>query len=122
MAPGQAIERPPQHGSHDLGEHRDEQETAALFEVVAVDVREVGPAPEADDEAERRIGHQVHDKQPYDRGGAQDRNNAGQALAQRLAAPRGGGIVLDHKRNQQADQKRDRCYTEKTPAPADRRG
>src|SRR5262249_55879660 len=68
VAPSQAVERPPQHGSHDLGERRDEQETAALFEVVAVDVREIGPAPEADDEAERRIGHEVHDKQPSDRG------------------------------------------------------
>ena len=122
MAPGQAVERPPQRGSDDLGEHRDEQETAALFEVVAVDVGEVGPAPEADDKAERRIGHKVHDKQPSDRGCAQDRNNAGQALAQRLAAPRKGAVALDHDRNQQADQKRDRCNAEKTCPPTYRRG
>jgi hypothetical protein len=77
--------------------------TAALFEVVAVDVREVGPAPEANDETKRRIGREVHDKQLSDRGCAQDRNNAGQAFAQRLAAARAGAVVLDHDRNHRAD-------------------
>jgi len=33
----------------------------------------------------------------------QDRNNAGQAFAQRLAAARGGSVVLDRDRNHQAD-------------------
>ena len=95
------------------------------LQVVAVDVGEIRPAPKPDHQHEARIARQLHQEDAADRRRADHLPDAGDALAQGLAAPRlastPGGSSLTISQSSSADDDADGADAEEGRAPAEGR-
>ena len=98
VAAEQPVARPPEERAEHLRQRRDEQDVAAALEVVAVDMGEIRPAPEPDDQHVARIARELHQEDAAHRRRADHLPDAGDAFAQRLLARRGLQRRADRRR------------------------